>query len=290
MPTPITYPLDYTGNSVANRITQELHSVSEAHFRDYYFIVPNFAPFYPDNFQLSITVNNITTILNEDVDFSFALPYVTGTRVTGKALYGGITLHNLNLNGILSLNYQLLGGNQIADRLQVLTLLADKAYNPKTTIWDILSNTPEAFPPTPHYQDYSQFFGQEALVAKLGEIRDAIIANSSLTQTELQTFLHDIQIASAGNTSAVQKAGDTMLGYLTLVGTPLATNHAATKAYVDSAIDLHVPPAPDLTGYASITDLNSINTNLQTQINALQTQVTDLTNKLYEVLGYVNTR
>jgi len=229
---PVTYPLDLTGVSPANLVTNELHSVNEAHFRDYFFIVPNFAPFYVDNFKATITIGSTTRDLVEDVDFSFALSYVTGTRVTGKAMYGAITLHNLNLNGIINLQaYQTIGGDQIADRLQVLTLLADKAYNPRTTIWDILTNVPNALPPSPHYQDYDQFFGQEEVVNALGQIRDAIIQNSSLTQDQIAQFL---QLLNAGNLSTFMKrTGDNMTGPLTLYGPPITDLHAATKKYVD---------------------------------------------------------
>lgn len=228
----VTYPLDHSGISPANLVTNELHSVNEAHFKDYYFIVPNFAPFYVDNFKATITIGSTTRELTEDVDFSFALQYVTGTRVTGKPMYGAITVHNLNLNGIINLQYQTLGGDQVADRLQILTLLADKAYNPRTTIWDILTGVPNALPPSPHYQDYDEFFGQEEVVNALGQIRDAILENSSLTQAQIAQFL---QLLNAGNLSKyLNRTGDTMTGHLTLVGPPIENLHATSKAYVDN--------------------------------------------------------
>ena len=52
------------------------------------------------------------------------------------------------------------------------------------------------------------------------------------------------------NLGAVNIAGDTMTGYLTLVGVPTATNHAATKGYTDSAI------SGSLTNYATKTYAN----------------------------------
>lgn len=228
----ITYPLDMSGNNPENLVKNEIHTVSEAHFRDYYFLVPNFAPFFVDNFSLVLSNNGNDIPLAEDVDYSFALQYVTGTRVTGKVMYGGVTLHNLNLNGILKVTYQTLGGDQTADRLVILSTLADKAYNPRTTIWDILTNVPRAFPPSPHYQDYDQFFGQEELVQMLGQIRDAIVANSSLTSQEIRNFLNLLNISS----SYVKTTGDTMSGPLTLHNNPIDPFHAATKQYVDNRI------------------------------------------------------
>lgn len=310
MPT-VTYPLDMSGNNPANLIEGELHTVSESHFKDYFFIVPEFAPFYVDNFSLSISINGNITPLQEDVDYSFALQYVTGTRISGKAMYGAITLHNLNLNGILLMNYQTIGGDQIADRLLVLTTLADKAYNPRTTIWDILTNVPNSLPPSPHYQDYDQFLGQEELVTKLGEIRDAIITNSSLTQQEIQSFF---QLLNSGTlTSYVSKSGDTMNGPLTLAGNPLDPLHAATKQYVDGLLENNSQMTQLLSSYAQTSYVNqqlnlkvnkggdtmigpltlnqapvqpshaatkqyvdSVNQNTQLQIDQLQTQITNI--------------
>lgn len=233
MPSPtITYPLDLTGINPASQVKNELHTVNEGMNSTYYFIVPDFAPFYIDNFKASIIVNNVSRPMVEDVDFSFALSYVTGTRTTGKAMYGAITLHNLEVSGIINLEcYQTVGGDQVADKLEVLTILADKAYNPRTTIWDILTNVPNAFPPLPHYQDYDSFYGQEEVVNALGGIRDALLQNSALTQAKIQAFLDALNIGNLNN--YVKKVGDTMTGALTLSGPPTSNMHAVNKKYVD---------------------------------------------------------
>lgn len=228
----VTYPLDTSGVNPNNLVTGELHTVSGSQFRDYFFVVPQFTPFFTDNFSASITSNGVTRPLVEHIDFSFCLSYVTGTRTTGKAMYGGITLHNLEMDGIITLNgYQTIGGDQVADRLYILNYLAEKAYNPRTTIWDIITNVPNAFPPVPHYQDYDEFKGQEAVVEKLEAIRAAIATNSSLTSEKIQEFL-DLYFAGT-STVYVRKAGDGMTGPLVLYADPSLDAHAATKKYVD---------------------------------------------------------
>lgn len=226
------YPLDLSGVSSANYVVDEIHTVSEGHFRDYFFIVPKFGPFYTDNFRMSIVVNNLTRELTEDVDYSFALSYVTGTRITGKAMYGAVTLNNLELNGLLKISYQTVGGDQVVDSLSILSFLADKAYNPRTTIFDLVSNIPNAFPPTPHYQDYDSFYGQEELVRALGEIRDAIIVNSSITSDEIRRFLNNPN--SAPLEGYVNKKGDRMDGPLFLARDPQDNSEAVNKTYVDT--------------------------------------------------------
>ena len=227
----ITYPLDLTGTSVENFVKEELHTVNEAHFRDYFFLVPNFAPFFVDNFRAEIIVNGVSRDLVEDVDFSFALSYVTGTRTTGKNMYGAITLHNLEMNGIIRINYQTVGGDQTADKLQVLTTLADKAYNPRTTIWDLVTEVPNAFPPMPHYQDYDTFFGQGAVVEELQNIAIAIADNSSLTRDSLVAFLESIGMGSV--LSFVKRTGDEMTGPLILSRDPELPLEAVGKQYLE---------------------------------------------------------
>lgn len=289
---PTTYPLDLSGNNPSNLIANELHSVSEAHFRDYYFIVPNLSPFFVDNFSLSLTVNGITTLLTEDVDYSFALPYISGTRTTGKAIYGAITLHNLDLNGILSITYQTIGGNYVVDRLFVLNFLVEKAFNPRTTVWDIIPDLPEAFPPTPHYQDYTNFYGQEEVVAELDGIKNAILENATITASQIQQLLTatssnignyvlktgdvmegplvlgndpigpmeattkqyvDSSLVNFDASNKVNKSGDTMTGFLTLYSNPTAVLHAATKHYVDTAtIDKLNKTGDIMTGFLSL--------------------------------------
>lgn len=246
---PATYPLDLTGVSPANLITDELHTVSEAQYRDYHFIVPEMGPFYVDNFRLKMNLNGSETTLTEDVHFSFALPYVTGTRVTGKQMYGAITLHNLDQNGVLKMTYQTVGGDQVCDRIHVLTTLADKAYNPRTTVFDTITNLPTSFPPTPHYQDYDTMYGQEAVVTALNAIVTAIATNSSLTSATITEFLRAF---GAGESALyVKKAGDTLSGPLYLSGPPVDALQASTKAYVDSKMAVFDSMTSVLSGYTT---------------------------------------
>ena len=259
---PASYPLDLSGVAPSNLIPNELHSVNEAQFRDYYFVVPKMAPFYVDNFNMTLQTGADVRPLVEDVDYSFALPYVTGTRHTGKQMYGAVTLNNLSMNGILRTTYQTVGGDQVADRLTILTLLADRAYNPRTTIWDVLTNVPNAFPPVPHYQDYEDFKGQEAVVEALALIRDAIIANSSLTSEKITAFLTEFN--QGQSTAYIRKSGDAMTGPLELRAAPALDNHAATKAYVDNHAFSRTAITQLLDQYASLAVLKA---NMDTKLN-----------------------
>lgn len=64
--------------------------------------------------------------------------------------------------------------------------------------------------------------------------RDLILPDESGTLAT-QAYVNT-QVGAVDLSTKVSLAGDTMTGILTLSGAPTATNHAATKAYVDSAI------------------------------------------------------
>ena len=94
-------------------------------------------------------------------------------------------------------------------------------------------------------RDASGNFSAGTITANLvGNVTGAVTGNAS-TATQLQTArtingvafngTADITI-TASDTARVAKSGDTMTGYLTLVGAPVNANHAATKTYVDGRL------------------------------------------------------
>lgn len=224
------YEEDLTGIKVDNLVVDELHAVSESQFKDYKLIIPNFAPFYHTNFKVIISSNGVERELVEDVDYSLTLNYIAGTRTTGKILYGGIQLHDLASNGVLKMTYQTLGGGHLVDRLDILTLLADRVYNPRETVWDTLTNVPVAFPPKPHFQDYDTFYGQEVVVKSLDDIAEAIATNTSLTLDTLNDF---IALVGGGSFDTfLKKSGDVMEGPLELFRDPLEPKEAVTLRHL----------------------------------------------------------
>lgn len=176
MPDPIiTYPFDPTGVLETNKIFNEQHTTTESNFRDYYFIVPNFAPFFADTVVVNYTYQGITRTLIKDIDYYCALMFVSATRATGKPVYGAITLNNLNAIGIISLTYNTVGGDWNVDQHYVIEQIAEKAYNPRTVAWEHVVGAPSNFPPIPHAWDLVDLVGQTEVVAALSEIETAIL-------------------------------------------------------------------------------------------------------------------
>ena len=173
----ITYPLDITGVSPLNFIEDEQHAVTEANYWDYNFIIPKASPFFITN--LVVRHYNLLEVreLKEGIDYFTTLQYIGATRSLGKMVYGGITLNRTITSGIVSIDYQTLGGPWIADRNYVLNRLAEITYNPRITVWETLTNVQEVFPPMDHEQDLDSLYGTKELIDAILAIGNLIIQN-----------------------------------------------------------------------------------------------------------------
>ena len=178
----VTYPLDTTGISPANLVRDEPHVLTEINDATYRIIIPDFAPFYQDNFQLRYSdgAGNIS-ILEKGIDFDFCLPYMDASRAIGKYLFGALTIHNAYVQGYLAVDYQTLGDKWVADKNYVLEQLVEHNYNPRVVYWDQLTNVQQTFPPTSHAQDYDTIYGQKSVIEAIDKIIAAILAGPSAT-------------------------------------------------------------------------------------------------------------
>jgi hypothetical protein len=174
---PASYPFDPTGLAATNKVTNELHTLSEVNASPYRVIIPQFAPFYLDNIQLEhIQENGTVRPLQEDVDFYCSMFFIGASRSIGKMLYGGLAINSSLINGTIRIKqYQTLGGNWVADRNYVLEAIANLVYNPRVIAWDMITNVQQTFPPINHQQDFSTIVGQEQVVQSLDGIAAAVL-------------------------------------------------------------------------------------------------------------------
>ena len=204
----VTYPLDTTGISPANLVRDEPHVLTEINDATYRIIIPDFAPFYQDNFQLRYSdgAGNIS-ILEKGIDFDFCLPYMDASRAIGKYLFGALTIHNAYVQGYLAVDYQTLGDKWVADKNYVLEQLVEHNYNPRVVYWDQLTNVQQTFPPTSHAQDYDTIYGQKSVIEAIDKIIAAILAGPSATNDYRSHVLakgnvHELTAADLGLSEA----------------------------------------------------------------------------------------
>jgi hypothetical protein len=183
-----TYPFDSTGNASSNLITGEEHTTTPLNYRDFYYIIPTCSPFFTNNLSVTLTSVIPNRVLIENVDYTLGLPYLAATKSIGLSIYGAIILHNADATSTLSINYQTLGGEWIANPQVVRERLAVLAYNPKIVTWDIVTDQPNQFPPINHYQNFDTLYSEEDLINAIGSIAAAIENNPNVQLP--QSILH----------------------------------------------------------------------------------------------------
>lgn len=197
----VSYPFDPTGILASNRILDEQHAVTENNFRDFYFIVPKFGPFFSKNISVVHSYQGVSRTLVENVDYYCALMFIGATRSTTKPIYGAITLNNLNTSGIISISYNTLGAEWVVDDQFVIEQIAEKAYNPRTVSWEHIVDLPSVFPPIPHAWDLVDLVGQTEIVGELANIEAAILTNATNqwnTHTTLFNNPHNVTKVQLG--------------------------------------------------------------------------------------------
>ncbi len=283
MPPPVSYPLDTTGIASSNLIVNELHTLTEINDFTYRIIIPTFAPFYLNNLLVEhVSSSNVVTALVADVDYTICLVYNSASRALGRMLYGGITINTELINGTIRVSYQTLGGDWTADPQYVLEQLAEHVYNPRITIWDIVTDKPNQFPPSPHDNNIDTTYGYQELLDKINEVITSIIANNA-DPSALLTHLLDFN-----NPHSTTKAH---VGLSNVANIPVATDQEVIdKEVIDKHITLRQAVTLDLfntdTIEASIaTKANIVHTHTKADIGlgdvvnyplATNTQLNDL--------------
>jgi hypothetical protein len=190
-PAPNVYPLDTTGQSLANRITDEIHTLSAVNFRDYHCIVPDFAPFYAESIQLHYRQNSSSPwlTLNEGQDYYNGFQFVGASKQTALGVYGAVVFNDLSLDGEIRISYNTVGGEWTLDQDKLTNILVDLIYNPRVTSWEQVSGAPAHFPPAAHAWQLDDLVGMSEVVSALEDIEDAILNRD--TNSDFLTHLAD---------------------------------------------------------------------------------------------------
>lgn len=171
----IVYEYDDTGRNPNNLIYREPHVITEINSLSKRTLIPDFAPFYQDNFILEHKDSNgVFHPLDEKIDFDFGLLFMGAAVAIGKKVYGGVVVHRELLEGMVYITYRTLGGNWMGDKNLVLENLASSVYNPRIGTWDNVHNAPEVFVPLPHQQNLNNFKGLEDLIEVFGRLEQKL--------------------------------------------------------------------------------------------------------------------
>lgn len=176
------YPFDTTSTLASNLIKNETHFAGESEYYGKWFIVPEFGPFYLNNFKITATTNGVVRELTIGVDYAFTFFYKAGSQSIGIPLFGGITLNksSVNKNDIINITYQTLGGDWVADRIYVINQLLATSYNPILTVLDLLTDKLSPFPDIKSPYVINPEYGAQGLVVAIRNLAVAISKQETL--------------------------------------------------------------------------------------------------------------
>ena len=194
MPNTVIYPFDPTGLAATNLVTDEQHTLTSVNSTTYRLIIPKFAPFHVNNFEMvHITMDGVETPLQEAIDFNFVFLYLGASRSIGTVVYGGITLLNELTDGYIKIKrYQTLGGEWCCDQQYVLGMLADIVFNPRTVPWEKLTNVQQVFPPINHDQAMDWIKGHDDLIQAINGLADPIVNGGQLREQNLSLLIRNM--------------------------------------------------------------------------------------------------
>ena len=178
----VTYPFDVSGALASNLITNESQILTPANGIDFHILVPELGPYFSQSLVLTIKLpSGVVKTLVEGIDYQCVYWFISASRACALPIYGGISFLDLTLSGIVTLQYQTLGGNWVLDTPTITAMLADVMYNPRITALEEVTNYPIAFPPTPHQWNLVDMVGMSNVVAAIEDVNASILAQIAAT-------------------------------------------------------------------------------------------------------------
>lgn len=256
------YPFDPTGNSSANRIPSEQHVLTARNFRDYHYVIPNFAPFFEENFSITLKYPSGTIRpLVYGVDYYFSNQFLDASRATAKPVFGSISFLDTDSAGVLTIGYNTVGGKWNLTPTEITRILAEEMRNPRITAWEQITDLPERFPVIDHEWDLVDMVGMKDVADVLETITAAILESGS---GGLQQHVNDFQ--NPHQTTKLQVGLGNVLNY------PVATT---AQAQAGSSNAFYMTPLRVAEAIASIGGalVTTHATNTNNPHNTTKTQV-----------------
>ncbi len=177
----MSYALDVTGTSSANRITDEYAYISPGReLKEPALVIPRVAPFFGWNLEIYTAKQKNGQKLIEGEDYILLNPFVPYMETQNKNFFYGIWFKNPEVTKDLWLNYNTLGGSYGVDELGVfedlLGLMTEQIY----FHWDQVEGKPTAYPPRFHTHKESEE-PMPSLVAKVSAMVSAAAAVNGQT-------------------------------------------------------------------------------------------------------------
>lgn len=200
-PVPIRYPLDLTGLSINNLVSDEPHTLNVKPIRS---IAPTYGPYYTE----SLTVTDATTnqLLRRGVDYVCLDVVGLRSAQSGKEICTILAITNKLVSNTVRISYQCVGGYYVGNYEPIRLLIENLTNDTRQVQWENILNRPEAFDPQKHLHRLGDVIGFEYVVVALENIRNAIILGDDVSHAAI---INQLDLSIQGLTSLLANANAT---------------------------------------------------------------------------------
>ncbi|WDS62259.1 virion structural protein [Pseudomonas phage D6] len=221
------YPEDLNGNNPLNLIPNEIQTLQVPGKDDYYFIIPQAAPFFVDS--LEVRNHQTGALYKENEDYLVGHWFVEAMDSIGRPIAGSIRFMKRTITGQVRLKYRTIGGNWGFSETQILAELNRKLLNPLVRSWGMIGELPYSFPVLEHDQSVDSLVGSAQILEALDRLADIIEASAAGAS--------DQHLKDFNNPHKVTKA---QVGLALVMNYAMATNAEAIAGLLS---DRYISPA-----------------------------------------------
>lgn len=160
------YPLDLSGISQNNRVTDETHTLTT----DFRVVFPKEGAFFTQNFV--VRLGNRT--LERNVDYKFYVLHTEASKETNLEVCSALNFINPAVTGTITIEYNVVGGRYCHNENSTRQILAIKGLDSRKVKWEHIANKPTLYHPACHVHHMTDIFGLGPMVQYLALIYEAI--------------------------------------------------------------------------------------------------------------------
>ena len=185
----MSYALDVTGTSSANRISDEYAYVTPGReLKEPSLIIPRAAPFFGANLEIYTAKEKRGTKLINGEDYILLNPFAPLIQQSNAAFFYGIWIKNPEVTKDLWLNYNTAGGSFAVNEEDILEkllgLMAERIYFD----WSQITNKPSAYPPRFHTHQESE----QPMPAVVAKFKNLVTVVSNLRGVPVDTTVPEV--------------------------------------------------------------------------------------------------
>ena len=167
----LVYPWNPFQDLASNDIKGEVHHIPASPSGS--IIIPRCSPLFSRNVKVK-QLDSSRELSLEAGDYSFVFPFGNFIGKYNRLVYGGIVINNVTTPINIELDYSTIGGDFVLDEIKYLEAVANAQIAPRREDWDKIINLPTEWPVDPHPHPASDTYNYQDMITVMRSYIDAM--------------------------------------------------------------------------------------------------------------------